>query len=310
MYFLFHFGPQRVIIDMCSSAMRGFYLCVSSLAPQTHGATPLSLREKTGFFSLLIRDHIHKGFEALEVERDTLVDGPFYGRASQAGQCARQVGYYMLVRAGQVPAPPPHSLNSRITFMLGDSVHDLIQAAVKAYDPDAIFEAGWATDLVCGHADAVYHDENGQKVVLEAKSMSYRYFQHAIKTGRPKLEHILQASTSALILGADTIHIVYVCKNAPQLVDPMLEWLMPVPTTDAASAMETLEYAAVSVRDKKIPARLYRGTEIPVPADEYECCFWCPYSERCLMDGPGEVALAPTPDGHWEPLALMGESHG
>jgi len=237
-----------------------------------------------------IADYLPPAAERLKTERTFLTDGPYYGRASMAGQCVRQCVYSMLLAAGRIDVPEDGSrddLTRSTAFLIGDAIHTWVQEAVRLYDPEATVEEAWSTDLLSGHADAVYTDEDGAKVVVEAKSMSASYFHSAMAGGKPRYDHLMQAGVSAYMLNASKVHVIYICKNAPRSISPTLEWVLEVPQFEVMMAIEALEYAAQSARDGVIPARLYQGHEIDLPGDEHTCCRWCPYTERCLMDGPG-----------------------
>lgn len=132
-------------------------------------------------------------------------------RGSQAYVCDRQIAF----QAARVPECEELPYTTLLAFNFGQAMHEKVQASLEALWGD--FESEVQVDLrplgynCSGHADG--HnviDDTG--TVYEIKTMKAYPFKLA-KGGEFKIEHALQAGIYALGLGADSIHLVYICKE-------------------------------------------------------------------------------------------------
>lgn len=224
-------------------------------------------------------DTLAEALGSTRVRNRTGAEGP-HAYASEAGDCIRRVALSILTDRAEDPV----DLGSQITFRIGRDLEDAVIMAMVAQNPTCRTQVPWVNGLVSGLADGVY-EEQGLKWVVEIKTCSLNTFKYVGRTG-PKREHILQAALSALALGGDMLHIVYVCKGAPQGESPVYEYHIEVPYGEAQVALEALQYAVRAGMDKVIPEPMWNGSIIPTPDVKYGPCRWCNFQDICRAIGP------------------------
>jgi hypothetical protein len=138
--------------------------------------------------------------------------------------------------------------------------------------------------------------------VLEIKSCSKSSFSYALWKG-PKANHILQASLSALVFGADHIHIVYICKEPvtkpkhllgnADIPNPLqiMDWILPLNNDTAQEERERLTTIAKTLASRAIPDTETAFGYIDDPKLFKWPCSYCPVRDICAMLGPGEHPL-------------------
>jgi len=215
----------------------------------------------------------------------TGAEGP-HAYASEAGACVRQVALSILTdRAEGDP-----DLRSEVTFRIGRDLEAAVLRAIELQVPAVQFQVPWIDGLVAGIADALYTEE-GLRWVVEVKTCSFNSYQSVIRNG-PRREHTLQAALSARALGGHMLHIIYVCKNAPAEVAPVMEFHLEVPWAEAAVAHEGLSFAVRQAQAHVIPAPMWNGRVIQSPdlPDSWPCRY-CPFADVCRALGPGDVPV-------------------
>ena len=135
-------------------------------------------------------------------------------RVSDAGTCLRQ----RALAALGVPECEEIEESTLLAFLLGQAIHDGLQAALARSYPSARIEEKmdlrpYDVDL-SGHADGIIDAEDAEDatVVLEFKSAGGYAAKKAWQYG-PKVEWIAQAAMYAMSIDADAIHIVCVAKE-------------------------------------------------------------------------------------------------
>lgn len=136
-------------------------------------------------------------------------------RCSDAGVCERQRAF------NSINAEPTEARSSEtlIAFEIGNAIHESLQQMFLARDDvkttiEVPVDLSEITNVsLSGHCDALIVDCNGNRIVVEIKTMSG---YGAAKTfgAEPKIEHVAQAGLYALGLDADAICIVYVAKES------------------------------------------------------------------------------------------------
>lgn len=186
--------------------------------------------------------------------------------------------------------PAEHPLPTEITFFIGRELHKLVQDSLDAVHGGRR-EVPWVMGDVAGFADYVYEDEAHGLTAVEIKTMGANSYRYSIEHG-PKREHRLQAGLSALALGAQAIRLIYVPKdNRSDDPDILLDWTLPFDDTEARAVRAELEMAVTAAKAGEVPQRWYNGDEI-LPNPSKWPCRYCPFIERCRLDGPGRTVYS------------------
>jgi hypothetical protein len=193
----------------------------------------------------------------LQANRDADGDKPTAAgsrlRCSDAFKCSRSVAF----GSTKVPRDVPLDAKSLAIFAMGDYIHQGLQEAlIVHFEARCEVLADWneAGLSLSGRADALYTwkskfkpagswnvtrvPTNGDKVLVEAKSMSGYGFKYPVEgfvykdadkapsLPGPKAEHLVQAGLYALAptIGAEFVHIVYVNKDTQDVA----EWIIHV----------------------------------------------------------------------------------
>lgn len=202
--------------------------------------------------------------------------------ASEALGCDRKIGLRLL----DVPKSNPVDGSSKVTFWMGDTIHDLVQQAILKRYPEAKAEVSWSLGKVTGRADMTYQSlRDGKLVICEIKSVAPYSFDLATgkKKGEegPRSEHVMQANLSALALGAHFLHIVYVNKSASGKQNPVAEWRRNADPDAASVELKRLERLVDLAERKEIPARMWGGSLIDDPTTIAFPCSYCEWQDAC-----------------------------
>lgn len=226
-------------------------------------------------------------------ERDehvSQVDHP-HAYASEAQKCSRQIAFRLLA----MPGTSELTTTSLLAFDLGNRLHDHVQRAFAKLYPDSFTpETPWAfppDNLVTGRADGIYTNEDGERVVIEIKSMNPLTFSKCDRRGIPNYEHALQAHISAFVLGASLIHIVYVNKAGKQEDEPIIEWLAEADHAMAEIEIERLRSIVLQTNQGILPDTFYDGDTIDDPSRKKWPCAYCNWRDLCIQTGAGEKRL-------------------
>lgn len=249
-------------------------------------------------------------FDYLAAERDaeerepSLVSG-LHANASSAGACARQIAF----RVSGVAASNPITPDALFNFGIGDAVHDKIQCAILAAEPQAEAEIkGVIEDFITCRADLKYPAEDSKTVCCEIKSVSD--FGFKLATGAklksngqwnkkdqqaegPKRENILQVGITAKSIGAEYLAIIYARKTAAKDEPIMWEWRYTVSEkeNEIQGEIERLRTIVEMVKTNRMPDREYQGQIIENPKNTRWPCGYCSYRDACIQLGAGEVAI-------------------
>lgn len=247
------------------------------------------------------------GIRAVMVEAAALVDGGYSDEhtssntglrafASEAGGCARAIGLRMLDLAPMDLTP-----QLQTTFLIGDILHGHLQKVLADRYPGFAAEERWYKDHISGRADGLYHLDN-YKTVLEIKSCSKSSFSFALWKG-PKANHILQAALSALVLGAEKLHIIYVGKEPvkrPRKLDgqpgvpdyiSFYEWVLDLDVEVAQTEYDRLSQIAKDVASGILPDTETAYDYIDSPDFFKFPCGWCVNKPQCKELGQGAQPL-------------------
>jgi len=262
--------------------------------------------------SLLV-DAIHEANVA-EGKRPKAFDTMF--RASDAGKCARQMGFASL---GYDETEPP-DLAGEWVMALGIRIHEMWQDALLG-DPDLDSQIELAVrfgDLSSGHLDALVTTPEGIKICDELKTMGSFGFDKAVGLMRknwsrkepegPRLSAILQGSLNALAAGADVLVIGvigleamskgYAEKVGASDLDRIMgEWHYSRAEFEplALSELSRLEEVKGWLDQEILPPRwglddTGRSKEFNPESDQFPCSY-CGYKSMCLYAGPQPVSL-------------------
>lgn len=234
-------------------------------------------------------------------------------RGSDAYACSRRIAFGAL----RIPKVVPYTTDTLMAFDAGKHHHARLQGLLASRFgaelevPVSYKDTG--LDL-SGHADAAYTLDDDKRVV-EIKSMkSYPFlkaaggtdrFGHDVEAEGPKPEHVIQAGLYAHApqLQADTLHMVYICKEDGRVV----EWLIPMkgePFGARGEDVFTLVMAELGrlkgieddIRKGLLPWRRIPGFGIvkDPPAqgskDEPWNCRYCPWQPTCAKLPPSKIA--------------------
>lgn len=212
--------------------------------------------------------------------------------ASEAGGCDRAL-YYRLKHTQSGEDDHPASVTDAVVWHIGNNLHDEWQAMMARLYPDNFTgEVKWkfpeppALPLVSGRCDGLYTDLRDVKLALEIKTMTRFKFEKSVKAGRPYMKHTLQAALSQYMLGAQEVHIVYLCKDwlAPGM-DNIMQWNFPISANIAIAELNREARILKRVKEgHPPPGRIMQGEEITNIDKEGECKF-CPFRDLCEMRG-------------------------
>lgn len=258
-------------------------------------------------------------WDLLREERDEqgpkpTADGTRF-RASDARMCHRKRGLSAL---GYQPTNQVAD-STLDAFYTGNRIHEAYQRIVTERWGGTIEVVASLTDIgvdVSGSADGLYPVPPllDTTAVLEIKSMKrfgYNLAVHGAGDPRwkpsckpgPKAEHLTQAGVYALALGAEYVHIVYVCKDD----DAVTEWFFhvedPLEHLDGQSVADLvadevldLERLARQADAGQIPAREVPGFGWVQSLPEFGSnrgdpwlCRYCDFYDLCDTLGPDQV---------------------
>jgi hypothetical protein len=212
--------------------------------------------------------------------------------ASEAGGCARAIGLRLL---GLVPEEITEDLKT--TFLVGDLLHEALQAALEEAYPGFASEHSWLADHISGRADGVYFLQS-YKTIVEIKTASKSSFQYSLWKG-PRPTHVLQAALSALTLGATKLHLIYIGKEPvkrpkallgdPTLPDPMSihDWVLDLEEEGAREEQQRLTRVVHQVAGGDLPDTETAFGWIDQPDNFKSPCSWCRAKPLCKRLGPG-----------------------
>ena len=245
-------------------------------------------------------------------------------RGSEAYGCARKIA----LRIGGIPEAHEPNNETLLAFKLGNTMHELLQDSMHSLWSD--FESEVVVDLrplgfdMSGHADGLYSIGDKQ-MVLEIKTQSSFGFKLALKANKPKIEHVCQAAIYAAGLGADAVHLVYICKEGSYRdgVKPgqMLEWRYDLTDDFDGQTVEQIAMAELwrqqeivdGVKDGRIPLRSCWDDKVnefvvvdsPPPYQgkgQPWNCRYCEHRDNCAPLPTHEVSVAlatPFIKHHW-----------
>lgn len=243
---------------------------------------------------LALQEYNHQSL----LEGKETADGSFL-RASSISFCIRQQMFAGL----NAPKDNLGGLSNFAARKIGDAMHHELQEAMKQSDWFEEFDCEMSVSLpeyiISGHTDGMYKHKDLGKTVVEIKTMKNWAFRHAREEG-PKEEHLLQASTYALALGADNIHIIYMCSDSTPKnwknnasVGEMQEWIFQL--DDFLSGYEELtlrKLTRIVLGDQLMQVeRAFESGELPdgisqgyIPLDDKDRdwrCNYCDYLGLC-----------------------------
>ena len=204
-----------------------------------------------------------------------------YVYASESGSCERKIGFRMLDYEQTDPAPPW----SLMTFWMGNTLHALVQQALRAQYPAMEAEVPWTLgegEAIHGRADAVY-EASASRVCVEIKSMAPYSFNRVTKgeDAQPEPADRLQASLGALALDCQYTHIVYVNKSASYGREPIAEWIQPLDRETTLVHLARLEALCETVNASELPEPRYQRKLLKKPGRERWPCGYCGYRTHC-----------------------------
>lgn len=213
--------------------------------------------------------------------------------ASEAGGCARQIGLRMLDLKPMDITP-----ELAATFEAGDMLHEKMQEGMSILWPELSVEHSWCKDYISGRADGFYGN-----TIVEIKSCSLKSFKYAQFKG-PKLDHTLQASLSALHLGASKIHIIYIAKEPaktavktwadagkPEYIS-IMDWVQEVDLDATQDEWGRLSTLAVQISEGILGDTENAIEWISDPSTQTWPCKFCAARSLCIDLGPGTQNVA------------------
>ena len=226
--------------------------------------------------------------------------------ASDAGRCARQIGF----RLAGIERTNPLTTTTLWNMFLGTKIHEWAQEALDAVYPNAQIEDYWQLDnaQMSGSADASYGAvvrdvETETRVVVEMKSKPAWKVNQCVRgtygnpPAGPEYEDQLQAAISAVALDADVIHLIYFSKQ-PKGVDPLVgELIIKTPRQEAEQEMNRFRgIREIVVERHKLPKRVFQGklVEDPMHKDNKWPCHYCGWQRACATLPSGRIDLADT----------------
>ena len=235
-------------------------------------------------------------------------------RCSDAQNCLRQRGF----AAAQFPICHQITTDTLLAFSLGNAMHEVLQNAISHTYSNSEMEA--VVDLsatgvsLSGSADGLV-EIDGEKMILEIKTMSAYPFKLAKQSGLPKRQHVAQAALYAMGFPEVTkLWIVYLAKESAfkghkagetiefilDLDEPTFEGLTPRQV--AEGELENFRSVQNDLSNNMLPDAVVfddDGVDMLVekpPAygsskgQPWNCRF-CRYQSICEAVGPTEVTL-------------------
>jgi len=235
-------------------------------------------------------------------------------RGSDAYRCARQIALGAL----KVPRVVPYTTDGLMAFDAGQHHHTRLQGLLaKKFGAELEVQISYkdvGIDL-SGHADAAYQWAGKQRVV-EIKSMkSYPFLKSAggtdnfgrpVEAEGPKTDHLVQCGLygHAPQLRADTVHMVYICKEDGRVA----EWLIPMDgepvgpdgqdlRTLVLAELDRLSAIAADIRNGLLPWRHIPGYGVvkdPPAADTKDQpwnCRWCAWQPLCARLPASKISI-------------------
>ena len=176
------------------------------------------------------------------------------------GVCERFLYY---ARTVELPTEPLDVGLIRI-FKTGDVFHAMIQAWIKAIDPEARIEESFEIgDLVRGRIDVI----QGNGICVEIKSASSYNYQRFVK--EPKPQHVLQTAFYADVCKTDYGILLYVNKDTSEMKEFKIDVM---DLSEVYASWLKVEYAV----EHKNPSELEYGCQF----GSVEFCK-CPASRWC-----------------------------
>jgi hypothetical protein len=251
-------------------------------------------------------------------------DTPF--RYSDAGKCARQIGFASL---GYRQTEPMDLAGSHVTW-LGTLMHEKLQEALLERYPDAEVEGTsslgstdgvqsfFTSDLTSGHFDALLTLPDGRLCLYELKTKGTYGFDLAVGILRkqwkrqepegPGMGAKIQGALNAVAAGADLLVIGVIgfeaiskgfaekigCSEEDRI---MAEWHYEREEFEpwALAELDRLREIKDTLDHETLPARWGiddDGNHVEFdPAKEKFPCTYCSYLSLCRFAGPGPVPL-------------------
>lgn len=236
-------------------------------------------------------------------------------RYSDAGQCARKIGFASL---GYRQTEPMDLAGDWVTY-LGTLVHEKLQEALQERWPDAEIEGKSShMDLTSGHFDALVKLPDGRDVLYELKTKGTYGFDLSVGILRkqwkradpegPGMGAKIQGALNAVAAGADLLVIGVIgfeaiskgfaekigCSEEDRI---MAEWHYTREEFEpwALAELDRLREVKEVLDASTLPARWgldddMEHTEFDPAKGKFPCTY-CSYKSLCEFAGPGPVAL-------------------
>lgn len=247
-------------------------------------------------------------------------------RHSQAGACARAIGYAAL----DIEPSNPMDLAGTWVTEQGTLIHDAWQEELqRRYGPEAQVEVVVGSDDRAGHVDAVVSTPKWV-TAIEGKSVGGYAYQLAVGAkGRaegPRFQAVCQASLNGYEVDADEVVIIYWARDAISVQQArrknldstarfVAEWTLPRERYEpiARLEIERVEQLLLQVDAGQLPARHIPDPELPVNhvivdprqgawvelSDDGQAidagatwqCAYCPWLDMCAPTEPGPIPI-------------------
>lgn len=232
-------------------------------------------------------------------------------RYSSVMSCSRSLSYDA---AGLEPTDPMDGPSLAIAAQ-GSLLHEEVQNAYLKKYPDAETEArSQIKDLISGSADIFDGSEvveiktvGGYKFDLSVLGAP-RYSRNKGNPKGPSLSHICQGALNAHALGAESVRIVYISREALSVVVAerlhfssierfAAEWLIPKDVWEpmAVAEIKRLRLIQGAVLNGKTTPRIWADDDgkekLIEPENTVYPCRYCDHYTRCIEDGPGVVPI-------------------
>lgn len=255
----------------------------------------------------------------VELDKPTRLDTKL--RLSQAGACARSIGYF----ATRTPKSNPPTLSGYWRMGLGTMVHALMEPAITAAFPGAqtevVVDFTEAADL-SGSADVLMINDDGWKTLIEWKTINgfgFKMMVGARGTAEgPKTMHVAQAALAAYKYDCDELVIGYLSLECLSQREADKIGADDIGKFVAEFTLHREEYEPIAMsehkRQRRINDMVVKG-ELPprqigelgliarvtdpatgawqelvngelVGAGTTWMCGYCDYQDRCVQDGP------------------------
>lgn len=273
------------------------------------------------FVQVLVEDWRDRDLDDGEKPR-AFADTKF--RHSDAGKCARAIGYAAL----DLPASDPMDLSGTWNTSLGTLIHDSWQAALAKRYPDADIEPNLRSPAGSGRADAVVATAE-KKIAIELKSIGGFAYKMAVgergAAEGPKHEHIVQAALNGMAVDADEVVIAYLSKEAisvnvaakkgfDELGRFCAEWTFTREQYEPIAAAEIERVTGILrlLDDGQLPRRTFPAELLPFGAEIIDpktgqwqirrgeqitdvgtwwACSYCRYQTLCATTEPGRIPV-------------------